>query len=114
MMEEQARAGETGAGFAVVADEVRSLAMRAAEATRNTDVLIDSIVKQIQESTKLVDTTAQAFYDVTESSDKVAALLYESGEIPGQTPSKARAKQRACEVRPHEIIFLNDNEFNEF
>ena len=33
---EAARAGEAGAGFAVVADEVRNLAMRAAEAARNT------------------------------------------------------------------------------
>lgn len=34
---EAARAGEAGAGFAVVADEVRNLAMRAAEAAKNTD-----------------------------------------------------------------------------
>ena len=33
---EAARAGEAGAGFAVVADEVRNLAMRAAEAAKNT------------------------------------------------------------------------------
>jgi methyl-accepting chemotaxis protein len=33
---EAARAGEAGAGFAVVADEVRALAMRAAEAAKNT------------------------------------------------------------------------------
>ena len=33
---EAARAGEAGAGFAVVADEVRNLAIRAAEAAKNT------------------------------------------------------------------------------
>ena len=33
---EAARAGEAGKGFAVVADEVRNLAMRAAEAAKNT------------------------------------------------------------------------------
>ena len=33
---EAARAGEAGAGFAVVADEVRNLALRAADAAKNT------------------------------------------------------------------------------
>ena len=74
---EAARAGEAGAGFAVVADEVRNLAMRAAVAAKDTANLIESIVKQIKESTGLVDTTSQAFGEVTQSSDKVGALVAE-------------------------------------
>ena len=81
---EAARAGEAGAGFAVVADEVRNLAMRAAAAAKDTADLIESIVKQIQESTSLVDATSRAFGAVTMSSDKVGALVSEIAASAGE------------------------------
>ena len=74
---EAARAGEAGAGFAVVADEVRNLAMRAAEAARNTDELIKGTVKKVGEGMDLVDTTNEAFQQVGASSIKVADLVVE-------------------------------------
>src|SRR5512135_3388097 len=44
---EAARAGEAGAGFAVVADEVRNLAMRAADAARNSSGMMQDIVNKV-------------------------------------------------------------------
>ena len=74
---EAARAGEAGAGFAVVADEVRNLAIRAAEAAKNTSSLIDQTSSRVKESAKLVTNTADAFAHVTESATKVAEFVSE-------------------------------------
>ena len=74
---EAARAGEAGAGFAVVADEVRSLAIRAAEAARNTSDLIEGTSSRIQNGAGLVKTTGKAFREIAESSSKVSDLVAE-------------------------------------
>jgi hypothetical protein len=74
---EAARAGEAGAGFAVVADEVRNLAMRAAEAAKNTSTLIEGTVKKIKEGSALVSRSNTAFTHVSESSVKVGELVAE-------------------------------------
>lgn len=74
---EAARAGEAGAGFAVVADEVRNLALRAAEAAKNTSVLIESVVKKINDGSQLVEKSTAAFDEVAVSSNKVATLTNE-------------------------------------
>jgi methyl-accepting chemotaxis protein len=74
---EAARAGEAGAGFAVVADEVRSLAMRAAEAAKNTADLIEGTVKKVKDGTSLLARTNEAFTKVSDSAGKVADLVSE-------------------------------------
>lgn len=74
---EAARAGEAGAGFAVVADEVRNLAMRAAEAAKDTAALIEGTVKKINDGSELVSRTDTAFTQVADSSAKVGELVAE-------------------------------------
>ena len=74
---EAARAGEAGAGFAVVADEVRNLAMRAAEAARDTSTQIEDIGKKIRGSMDQVSRSLDEFSRVEESSGKVDELMTE-------------------------------------
>ena len=74
---EAARAGEAGAGFAVVADEVRNLAMRAADAAKNTATLIEGTVKKVKDGSQLVTRTNDAFAEVAASSSKVGNLVAE-------------------------------------
>jgi methyl-accepting chemotaxis protein len=74
---EAARAGEAGAGFAVVADEVRNLALRAAEAAKNTANLMTDIVGKVRAGERLVQTTNQDFGHMQSSSGKVVELMSE-------------------------------------
>ncbi|OPY82060.1 MAG: Methyl-accepting chemotaxis protein I [Smithella sp. PtaU1.Bin162] len=74
---EAARAGEAGAGFAVVADEVRNLALRAAEAARNTAGLIEGTVKTIQQGSGVVKNAGSEFSEVASRTGKIGELLQE-------------------------------------
>ncbi len=77
---EAARAGEAGAGFAVVADEVRNLAIRAAEAARDTSILIEDTVKRVKEGVGLAHQTDEAYREVALSLQKVVNLVREISE----------------------------------
>lgn len=77
---EAARAGEAGAGFAVVADEVRNLAMRAAEAAKNTATLIGNTIKSVEKGSQLTKATQESFKGNMEISSKVGALVDEIAE----------------------------------
>ena len=77
---EAARAGEAGAGFAVVADEVRNLALRAAEAAKNTADLIGDTIKAVENGSQLTQATKEAFEENFEISLKVGQLIEEVAE----------------------------------
>ncbi|MDO5062916.1 MAG: methyl-accepting chemotaxis protein [Peptostreptococcaceae bacterium] len=63
---EAARAGEAGKGFAVVADEVRNLAVKSAEAAKQTQVLIEESVKNANIGFDIAKETAQSLEQVSE------------------------------------------------
>ncbi len=88
---EAARAGEAGAGFAVVADEVRNLAMRAAEAAKETATLIEETTRQVGEGESLVTRTGKSIAGVNDSASKVAQLV---GEIAEASNEQAQGIQQ--------------------
>ena len=83
---EAARAGEAGAGFAVVADEVRNLAMRAADAAKNTSDLIEQTVIKINNGNDILTDTGEAFGEVADSAVRVGELV---GEISAASKEQA-------------------------
>ncbi|MGA3117404.1 MAG: methyl-accepting chemotaxis protein [Syntrophobacteraceae bacterium] len=88
---EAARAGEAGAGFAVVADEVRNLAMRAAEAARNTAALIEGNVTMIQTGADLAKSMSGEFSQVASSVSKASSL---AKEISAASQEQAQGVQQ--------------------
>jgi methyl-accepting chemotaxis protein len=74
---EAARAGEAGKGFAVVAEEVRNLALRSAEAAKNTADLIEGATQNAEAGVNVTSEVAKALSAIQESAGKVATLVAE-------------------------------------
>jgi len=75
---EAARAGEAGKGFAVVAEEVRNLAIRSAEAARNTSGLIEQSVTASKSGVAICGEVGKSLSEITVAAGKVNSLV---GEI---------------------------------
>lgn len=72
---EAARAGEHGRGFSVVAAEVRTLAIRAADAAREIEGLIDTIVLQVAQGSAQVDGAGATMSEVEGSIRQLASIM---------------------------------------
>jgi methyl-accepting chemotaxis protein len=74
---EAARAGEAGKGFAVVAEEVRNLAMRSAEAARNTTDLIRTSQDRSSRGVEVSGEAAEAMERIAGGAQTAAELISE-------------------------------------
>ncbi|GBC61541.1 methyl-accepting chemotaxis protein [Desulfonema ishimotonii] len=74
---EAARAGSAGAGFAVVATEVRNLALRSADAAKNTSEMIRETVEKIEDGQQVAADAHQAFKAVAARSVRINTLVEE-------------------------------------
>jgi methyl-accepting chemotaxis protein len=72
---EAARAGDAGKGFAVVAEEVRNLAMRSAEAAKNTASLIEESVKNSESGVVLNSEVLKNLSEINGQAYKVGIVM---------------------------------------
>ncbi len=74
---EAARAGDAGKGFAVVAEEVRNLAMRSAEAAKNTANLIEEAVKNSEGGVAINHEVLKNLEEINGQVKKVSEVMAE-------------------------------------
>ncbi|MCD4650468.1 MAG: hypothetical protein K8S56_01575, partial [Candidatus Cloacimonetes bacterium] len=74
---EAAHAGEAGKGFAVVAEEVKNLALRSAEAAKNTNELIEGSLRNSNAGATIVTEVLKSFTEINSSFDKVNSIVQE-------------------------------------
>ncbi len=84
---EAARAGEAGKGFAVVAEEVRNLAMRSADAAKNTADLLDGSQRKAENGVHVVEQVKASLEQTEQNAGKVASLI---GEIAAASAEQSQ------------------------
>jgi len=88
---EAARAGEAGKGFAVVAEEVRNLAMRSAEAAKNTSSLIEQAVNNAGQGVVCIEDVNASLGTITSAIGKTNQII---AEIAGASHEQASKLQQ--------------------
>jgi methyl-accepting chemotaxis protein len=87
---EAARAGDAGRGFAVVAEEVRALALRSAEAAKQTAALIEDSVHSVNEGVTTTREVTDNFGEIKGQMVRVATVIREIGAAVDQQAEGVR------------------------
>ncbi len=74
---EAARAGDAGRGFAVVAEEVRSLALRSAEAAKNTATLIEASMAKVNIGVTINAGVSKQLTEIAVGVERASAMMDE-------------------------------------
>lgn len=72
---EAARAGESGKGFAVVADEIRKLAEESSVAVKNTEILIEDSISNVNNGKNIADEASEALNAVVGKAKEAVEVI---------------------------------------
>ncbi len=81
---EAARAGESGKGFAVVADEIRKLAEESSVAVKNTEILIEDSINNVNDGKNVADEASEALSSVVGKAKEAVELIGTISELTEQ------------------------------
>jgi len=88
---EAARAGDAGRGFAVVAEEVRNLALRSAQAAKDTSSLIEESQQRAEQGVQASEVVQNLLGEITTAVDSVAQVV---GEVASASKEQTRGVEQ--------------------